>query len=191
MFRRDSPTVAAAKRGDEDAFRSLFRAVQPGLLRYLAATTGTGAAEDVAADTWVDVARGLPEFRGDDADFAAWVATIARRRRIDHLRAGGRDRSIAMGLPDRAAPEDVADQVEQVVSTERALALIGALPPTQAEVVLLRVVVGLDVARVAEVTGLTPGNVRVLQHRGLRRLRTLLGPDASDHAVTRQGRSSV
>lgn len=47
----------------------------------------------------------------------------------------------------------------------------------QAEMVLLRVVAGLGVEQVARLLGKRPGAVRVLAHRGLRRLAELLGPD--------------
>jgi RNA polymerase sigma-70 factor (ECF subfamily) len=60
------------------------------------------------------------------------------------------------------------------MSTQRALRHIAALPPDQAELVVLRVVVGLDVGDVATVTGRSPGSVRVAVHRALRRLRSLL-----------------
>jgi RNA polymerase sigma-70 factor (ECF subfamily) len=53
---------------------------------------------------------------------------------------------------------------------EAALAFIAGLPRAQAEVVLLRVVGGLDAAEVGAIVGKTPGAVRVLQHRGLSRL---------------------
>ena len=45
------------------------------------------------------------------------------------------------------------------------------LPKPQAEVVVLRVVYGLSVERVAALVGRSPGNVRILQHRALKRLR--------------------
>ena len=61
-----------------------------------------------------------------------------------------------------------------MLSTERAVDLIGRLAPDQAEVVLLRVVADLDVAATARVVGKSRGAVRVLTHRGLRRLATLL-----------------
>ena len=48
--------------------------------------------------------------------------------------------------------------------------MLAVLSPDQAEVVLLRVVGGLRVSQVAELLGKRPGTVRVLQHRGLRRL---------------------
>ncbi len=63
------------------------------------------------------------------------------------------------------------------LSTRAALAVIGQLPHDQAEVVLLRVVAGLDVEQVARVVGKRPGAVRVLAHRGLRRLAERLERD--------------
>jgi RNA polymerase sigma-70 factor (ECF subfamily) len=48
--------------------------------------------------------------------------------------------------------------------------LIADLSPDQAEAVLLRVVGGLDVTEVARIMDRSPGSVRVLCHRALRRL---------------------
>ena len=73
---------------------------------------------------------------------------------------------------------DVAECVEDMFSTEAALALIGRLPREQAEVVFLRHVAGLDVAHTASVLGKRPGAVRVAAHRGLRRLAAMLDPGA-------------
>ncbi len=67
----------------------LYRDVQPRVLRYLQAIVGTDA-EDVASETWLQVARDLPGFRGDGDGFRGWVATVARHRATDHLRRAGR-----------------------------------------------------------------------------------------------------
>src|SRR5580698_6139654 len=74
-----------ARAGDEAAFRVLYRDVQPRVLRYLQAIVGADA-EDVASETWLQVARDLPGFSGDGDGFRGWVATIARHRAADHLR---------------------------------------------------------------------------------------------------------
>ena len=58
------------------------------------------------------------------------------------------------------------------------IALLSTLPADQAEVIMLRVVAGLDVNRVAQLMGKHPTTVRVLAHRGLRRLAARLGADA-------------
>jgi len=69
---------------------------------------------------------------------------------------------------------DAADLALHDLTTQRAIALVSALPPLQAEVIMLRVVAGLDTKAVAELLGRSPGAVRVAAHRGLRRLAGIL-----------------
>ncbi|MEV4615026.1 RNA polymerase sigma factor [Kitasatospora sp. NPDC049258] len=171
--------VEAARDGDEEAFRLLFRAVQPGLLRYLRMLVGGRAedAEDIASEAWLQVARDLGRFTGDSAGFRAWVATIARNRAMDHLRRQRR-RPVAdlpvEYLAELAAAEDTATAALTTVTTADALALIARLPRDQAEAVLLRVVLELDAESAAQVLGKRAGSVRMASHRGLRRLAGLL-----------------
>ncbi len=188
--------LAAAQDGDEAAFAILFRSVQPALLRYLrtlARNLYDGTADDVAADTWVQVVRGLNRFRGDEYGFRGWVFTIARARLTDARRRAGR-----LPIPQEEAPTPVdvtvpsaADTIEVLFTTERALALIGALPRAQAEVVLLRYVVGFDVAETARILDQRPGTVRVTAHRALRRLEEHLRRKGLDAAVTESHPASV
>ena len=84
--------LAAAQAGDEQAFAVLWRELQPAVLRYLRVAAPV-AAEDLAADTWVSVIRGLARFRGDEQAFRAWVFMVARHRVIDWRRQAVRRRS--------------------------------------------------------------------------------------------------
>jgi RNA polymerase sigma-70 factor, ECF subfamily len=182
--------LAAAKSGDEAAFSLLFRSVQPLLLRYLR-TLSRDLADDVAAETWVAVVRGLERFRGGADGFRGWVFTIARARLVDARRAAGRlpvpvDTEAALG--DRPGQVDVAATVDELMSTEAALALIAGLAPDQAEAVLLRHVVGLDVAATAQVLRKRPGAVRIATMRGLARLRTQLAAHEGAGRTGRVGR---
>jgi RNA polymerase sigma-70 factor (ECF subfamily) len=172
--------LAAARAGDEAAFARIWRATQPALLRFLR-VRDPALAEDVAAEAWVTAVDRLSDFEGDEAGFRAWMSTIARRRLIDHHRRATRrperltDSDVEL---EHAAPTaaDAADVADERASTERALRLIAQLPPDVAEMVALRVVVGLDVAQVAEIVGRKPGTVRVAVHRGLRKLAATLEP---------------
>jgi RNA polymerase sigma-70 factor, ECF subfamily len=166
-------TIERAKSGDEAAFALLFRDLQPALIRYLRVMT-PGGAEDLAAETWLDVVRGLLRFSGDEAGFRSWIFTIARRRQIDALRSKAR-RPVEVGTEhadpvDREPEDGVAMAAEENSALENALTTIARLPPAQAEVVMLRAVAGLSVAEVSRVVGRRPGAVRILAHRGLRRL---------------------
>ena len=171
-----SGLVAADRDGDENAFVAVYNAVQPGLLRYLRALVGQDA-EDVASETWLQVARELQWFRGGAGKFRTWVATVARRRAMEFLQARAR-------RPAEAVPADEVDRLAHdrqteteavtALGTDAALHLIMSLPPDQAEAVLLRVVLDLDAAEAGRVLGKRAGAVRIAAHRGLRRLADVL-----------------
>jgi RNA polymerase sigma-70 factor (ECF subfamily) len=165
--------LGRAQDGDPDAFRALYRDLQPRLLRYLHTLAGPDA-EDIASETWLQVTRDLPGFTGDYDGFRGWVTTIARHRALDHLRRQTR-RPPAVPVPaeDLAtipATDDTAQHALDAVSTDAALALISTLPPDQAEAVLLRAVLGLDAQTAAAILGKRPGAIRTAAHRGLRTL---------------------
>lgn len=66
---------------------------------------------------------------------------------------------------------DAATEAIESIEAQRAVEQINSiLTPDQAEVVLLRVIGGLDVDQVADVLGKKAGTIRVLCHRGLRKL---------------------
>lgn len=164
-------TLANARTGDEAAFAFIFRDVQPALLRYLRVITADP--EDVAGETWVQVVTGLRRFSGGEQDFRAWLFTIARNRAADAGRSRHRRPAVPIDTTEATqelTTPDAADQVLEAVSTQAAMELIKSLPREQAEIILLRVVAGLDTSDVAKIVGKTPGAVRVAAHRGLRRL---------------------
>jgi RNA polymerase sigma-70 factor, ECF subfamily len=168
--------LAGAQGGDEEAFTQLWLDGNAALLRYLRVIAAE-AADDIAADTWVHVVRGLPRFRGDEKAWRSWLFTTARRRAIDQARRRARRPALAIDdvLPSELpAAGDTADIALEHLGTQAALGLLADLPPLQAEVILLRVVAGLDTEAVAKLVGRSPGAVRVAAHRGLRRLAQIL-----------------
>jgi RNA polymerase sigma-70 factor, ECF subfamily len=162
----------AAVLGDSAAFADVWRALQPGVLRYLRVVVGQ-AAEDVASETWLQAARDLRGFTGAPPAFRVWLFTIARNRAIDHRRRVQRRPEEPREHSDRdwaTVEPDAAQAAIQRSDTDWALSVITSLPKDQAEAVMLRVVAGLDVAQTAQVLGKRPGAVRIAAMRGLRRL---------------------
>ena len=173
----------AARRGDARALATLWRELQPALLRYLQAGD-PDAAEDLASETWLEVTRRLDRFSGGEREFRGWLFTIARHRLIDARRRAARHRTAPVAwLPDRPGVEDPVSDVLVDLSTRASLRLVSELPPEQAAAVRLRVMAGLDTDQVAEIMGKQPGNVRVLSHRGLRNLARRLTPALAAEAV--------
>jgi RNA polymerase sigma-70 factor (ECF subfamily) len=175
--------LTAAQEGAQWAVAVLWRDLHPRLLRFLRGLDYVKA-EDVEAETWLVAARDLAMFQGDERQFRAWMFTVARNRLIDSRRREARRPSVAMppeALHERQADDDPAGTALDVLGAEDAVALIReCLPPHQAEVILLRVLGGLDVDEVATILGKRSGNVRVLQHRGLRRLAQRLSREAPE-----------
>jgi RNA polymerase sigma-70 factor (ECF subfamily) len=172
--------LAAARDGAEWALTALYRAHHRTLVRFLEGFSRDDA-EDLAAETWIDAARALRTFEGDDRDFRRLLFTIARRRAIDHRRKRIRrrtdptDNQILEASPNHDDPgELVADHDASRQAVRRISRL---LPRDQAEVILLRVVAGLGVQEVAQIVGRSPAAVSVLQTRGLQRLAQRLGDD--------------
>ncbi len=176
--------LAAAGQGQQAALTEIFRAYQPRLLRYLRAQE-PGMADDLAADVWLAVARGLDGFSGDEAGFRGWIFTIARHRLIEHRRRQARRRTEPLPIDrlDRAVEYGLGGDpawlvIEQLGVQQTIEALVADLAPEQAEAVLLRVLGGFDVAEVARIMDRSPGNVRVLCHRALKRLAVRMSEEA-------------
>jgi RNA polymerase sigma-70 factor (ECF subfamily) len=163
--------LARAQSGDEAGFLELWQQLQPRLLRYLRLLNCSDA-DDVASETWLQVVRDLPKFRGGDEDFRRWLFTVGRHRAIDDARARKRRPTVPMPETIAALADDdlVEDQVLHSLSVRKAVKLLAALPVEQAEAVALRVLAGLDTSAVAGILGKSPGAVRVALHRGLRTL---------------------
>lgn len=173
--------IADAKQGDADALGQLWREYQHLLLRYFRAK-GMPEVEDLASTVWVEVATSLHRFEGSEPDFRRWLFTIAARRRIDDIRSikrRERDAERQRHSDDDLVTPSASDEGDRALGLDRALEMVSCLPPDQREAVTLRVIADLSVTEVAAIMGRREGSVRVLVHRGLKRL--------SEHtAVTEQ-----
>jgi RNA polymerase sigma-70 factor (ECF subfamily) len=172
--------------GDAEAFRLVYRAVHPTLLRYVEVLVGRDDAEDVASETWAQASRDLDRFRGGGDGFRAWVTTIGRHRALDLLRQRSRRPQVVADLTEVELPDTVDPEarVDDVLGTRRALALLRELPQDQAEALMLRVVMGLDAKSAGQVLGKRPGAVRSAAQRGLRNLSGRV--DSPDEQVWRR-----
>ena len=170
----DSDVLSRARLGDRPALAELWRTHQPAVLRYLRSRR-TVSPEDVASEVWVDVATSISRFDGGVDDFRRWLFTIAHRRSVDSIRRAVRQDGVAIRVADTVADCDGADvEHDRGAAIDRAVALVASLPDQMGSAVMLRVVTELPVSDVAAILGTTDGNVRVLVHRGLARLRRKL-----------------
>lgn len=145
----------------------IYLRLAPAVLGYLRAERAPEP-EDLLGEVFLQVARDLGRFTGDDDACRRWVFTIAHHRLVDDRRRRcARPQRADAQVPDVADPRP-ADEASFDPVLRDALA---ALTPEQREVVVLRFVGDLSLEGTAEVTGRTVGAVKSLQARALDNLR--------------------
>jgi RNA polymerase sigma factor (sigma-70 family) len=153
----------------------VYRQLAPAVLGYLRGQR-VPEPDDLLGEVFLQVARSLPRFRGDEGEeLRRWVFTIARNRVIDDARR--RSRRGRLGPIGPAGEEAAASNVEPI--DPELLRAMGRLTPEQREVVALRFVADLSLEDVARITGRTTGAVKAMQARGLASLARILHPISS------------
>jgi RNA polymerase sigma factor (sigma-70 family) len=162
-----------ARRGVESAWATIYNELAPAILGYLR-TNRAPEPEDTLSEVFLQVARDLGGFDGNERQFRAWVFTIAHHRLLDARRhLARRPVTLVAEIPDAdtAPGDDAVEQAMARIGAEQVRRVLGALSPDQRAVLLLRVLGDLTVDEVARAIGKRPGAVKALQRRGLAALR--------------------
>jgi RNA polymerase sigma-70 factor, ECF subfamily len=177
--RRLQGLAARAVLGEPQATEQLLGAVHTMVRRYCRARLSrfpgsTQAAEDVAQEVCIAVLSALPRYRDEGKPFEAFVYRVAANKVADVQRLSYRSPVPQAELPDlpetAAGPEDV---VLRNADADAARELLSGLPENLRELLLLRVAVGMTAEETGRALGMTPGAVRVAQHRAMQRLRAM------------------
>jgi RNA polymerase sigma-70 factor, ECF subfamily len=166
-----------AGQGRQDAIEALLRQLRPAIVRFCRARlarTGSLDEDDVAQEVCLALLSALPTYRDLGRPFRAFVFAIAAHKVADAARGAARSPlpvPVLPDLPDRClGPEET---VVAGVDARQARVLLASLPAGQRRLLLLRVVAGLSAEDTGYVLDMSPGAVRVAQHRALLRLRAL------------------
>ena len=164
--------LSAAQAGDGRAFGRLYELLNRRVRAYLS-YRGAPDPEGMVNDVFLKVFTSLAGFRGGEAQFAAWVFTIARNTLIDESRRRER-RGVEVALPELdvagAVTGDVEAEAMDRLGDSWVFEQLGRLTPDQRDVIILRVVGDLTVENVAKVLGKGVGAVKALQRRALQTL---------------------
>ncbi|MDB5509444.1 MAG: polymerase ECF-type sigma factor [Hyphomicrobiales bacterium] len=157
--------------GDTVAYRRLLEALSP-VLRQMArnglarAGASAGDADDVVQETLLAIHLKRHTWRPDEK-LGPWIAGIARYKLIDNLRRRGKRAEV----PIEPMIETLADTpAEPEVSVEDVSRLVDGLPGRQGEVVRAVAISQRSIREAAAGMSLSEGAVRVLLHRGLKKL---------------------
>jgi RNA polymerase sigma-70 factor (ECF subfamily) len=176
--RDDHVLVAAAQRGDKDAFDVIVerhrRAVYSVCYRFV---NNHEDASDLAQETFVRAWKGLPAFKGDAA-FSTWLYRIAVNVSLNRVSA--RQLPVEPLEDDRfvdatsEAPGDSLVRAERRDAVRRAIA---ALPEKQKATLILRAYHDMSHQEIADVLGSSVGAVKANFFHALANLKKILGSE--------------
>jgi RNA polymerase sigma factor (sigma-70 family) len=160
--------LRAAKGGAEWAWAEIYRDLAGTVTGYLA-NRGAAEPDDLTSETFLQIARNIATFNGDESAFRSWVFVIAHRRLIDSRRARQR-RPETVTLPDPTgggAGGDVEEEALDRLTTVELQAAFEKLSESQSDVLGLRIIAQLTLEETASVLGKRVGAVKAAQRRGL------------------------
>ena len=164
---------------DEEAFEELYEYFFPRVYNFIFARLKNYAdADDVVSVTFVKMNENLESYDSSKAAFSTWLFRIANNALIDYTRRRDKNNEtewsefLDPAAPDRDEPEAVVTEEE---TSRELLAALDKLNERERRIVELKFWGDMDTRSIAEVLSMTEGNVRVILHRTLGKLKNILG----------------
>lgn len=185
------PLLDRARRGDSEAVSTLYHRFLPGIFGYITTRVPDRAtAEDLTSEVFLQMVEGLARLRArDEAGFLAWLLRIARATVAGYYRKREKQ-PVFLSLQDedwqtlqagpllvlsRSPEDDPVFKAEIREDWQRVVQAMNRLTEEQRQVLVARLILGYDVATVAQLLGKQANAVKALQFRALQSLHRLLG----------------
>lgn len=172
----DSELLAAAKKLDGEALRTIFDSYSSPIYNYaLRLTQDCVEADNIVGDVFALLLEQLAKGKGPHTNLRSYLYQTAYRIVIDHSRE--RKHFGSLDLLERTTTEDspVAFQAERDAEMDALMkAMEIEVTADQRHILMLRFVEGFNVEETAHITGKSTDNVKVIQSRGLEKLRRAL-----------------
>jgi RNA polymerase sigma-70 factor (ECF subfamily) len=156
----DFGVLKRAQRGDERAFSLIVRAYETPVFNYVLRLVGDRAlAEDLTQEVFLRVFQGLPNF-SLRCRFTTWLFQVTKNRVLDELRASERRPRSVVPLEDIPPLEVLDAPVERVEAIDAVWRAVNELSIDLKMALLLRDIVGLSYAEIADALEVTLATVK-------------------------------
>ncbi|MCF3941672.1 sigma-70 family RNA polymerase sigma factor [Oceanobacillus alkalisoli] len=146
--------------------------------------------EDIVQEVYIRVIKSYDRFRGDSSE-KTWAFSIARHIVFDHFRKQKRKRKVTnetIDLDDmtefiparETTPDEAIIHQEDVALMYQ---LLDQCSVNQKQVVILRYIQHHSLKETAEILDLTVSNVKTLQHRAIKKLKSLLDEEKAKGGI--------
>ncbi|KXK25882.1 MAG: RNA polymerase sigma factor SigX [candidate division WS6 bacterium OLB20] len=164
-----------------DAFGIIYEKYATPVYRSLYVKVGNKEiAEELLSDTFTTLLEILPNFRSDSS-LKTFITGVAFNKARQYWQKNS-DGPLSLeedlaGMDDEEEDEEEEQQTEHQIRFEKQLveAIMSELEPPYNEVLEMRFIRGMSINQTAEELNLTSANVRVIQHRALKKAQTIAG----------------
>jgi RNA polymerase sigma-70 factor, ECF subfamily len=168
--------VDRAVSGDTEAFGKLYDLYSDRIYRHIYyRTSNIEDARDLTQEVFTKAWQVLPKYKRTKTPFLGWLFTISHNRVIDYYRTrkdyAYLNQEIDLGKQANS-PENL---VEAEFTQQELRKAILQLPGDQQQVILMSFIEGFEYSEIASALNKTEGNIRVILHRGLKKMREILG----------------
>jgi RNA polymerase sigma-70 factor (ECF subfamily) len=168
--------IQASIEGDGKAFETLYVRYMDAIYRYIFFRVGDELqAEDLTEETFVRAWEALPKYKQRKYPFSSWLYRIAHNLVIDHYR---RKKPVPISDGLMRTYSDPVEPMDRMLDRKQEIRLlvkaVQQLKELEKEIVLLRFVEGLSHEEISAMVGRSPSSCRVILHRALKALRSIL-----------------
>ncbi len=175
VVNKEHELVLNAQNGDAEAFGDLYVTYLDTIYRYIYYRVQNHQdAEDLTEVVFLKAWQKIPDYVIGKTPFSAWIYRIAHNTVIDHYRTSKETISLSEQSPFNDGKMSLEDHILSQEEKQSLSKALSRLSPLHQHVLVLRFISGLKPIEVAEVLDRNVGAVRVLQHRALKALHTLL-----------------
>jgi RNA polymerase sigma-70 factor (ECF subfamily) len=182
---KDEPALLkAAKRLDQDALATIFDLYAPAIYRYsLRLCRDPIVSDNIVGDVFVQLLEKLSAGEGPLSNLRSYIYQIAYHLIVDRARTNHRlvplevsiDSHPGLAVPSTQSQVEDRDLMETLIDS-----MNNDLSEIQRHVIILRFLEDFSLRETAAIVGKTVNNVKVIQNRGITRLRRRIGLPAKN-----------
>ncbi len=168
--------VARAQNGDKEAFGELYDMFLNAIYRYIFFRVSSEAvAEDLTSEVFFKTLKNLEKYQKKDSmPFSAWLFRIAKNVLVDHYRQDVPLEEIPETIADESGTADAQEKTITDIDHGRIMKALKTLPEMQAQAIILKYFSDQKNSEIANVLDKSETAIRILQSRGLKKLRDSL-----------------
>ncbi len=166
--------VFSAQEGDKAAFGDLYELFFDPIYRYVYFRVPAHEVDDLVELVFIKAWMNLEKYEKRDVQFSAWLFRIAHNAVIDYRRQHRSVAPIDEQLEDKSEKSAPKSLTEQAMLSQSVREAVDQLKEPYRQVVTLKFLIGLSNSEIAQILGEREGNVRVLQFRALKELKSIL-----------------